>query len=76
MKILTDMQESDQVVHVISGTQAEKLLSDGFVRRVTIDPAPTGSKVAVNLTAKGRGYKTDVDGAVVTPTDTPDSDAE
>lgn len=54
--IVSEMQQSDQTVHVVPSNQGEPLIAAGLVRRATIDPAPPRGKVAVNLTARGRGY--------------------
>ncbi len=53
--ILAEMQQSDQVVHVIDAKAAEPLLAAKLVRRVTIDPPAPKGKIAVNLTSAGRG---------------------
>ena len=55
--IITEMQQSDQTVHIVSGKVAEPLIAAGLVRRASIDPAPKGGKVAINLTARGRGHR-------------------
>lgn len=55
--ILTDMQASNQTVHVIAESEAKPLIDAGYLRKATISPAPTDKNVAVNLTTLGRSYK-------------------
>ena len=57
-KIIREMQQSDQVVHVIRERQADDLVKERLVRRVTIQPTPVKGRAAVNLTALGKAYGT------------------
>lgn len=54
MKILAELHQSKDVVHVMSEKRVKGLIQDGFLRRVTIQPAPRKGLVAVNLTMKGK----------------------
>lgn len=53
-KILSEMAQSDDAVHVVRLKDAEPLLKDGSLRRVNMQPEPKEGKVAVFLTIKGR----------------------
>ena len=55
--IITDMQKSDQVVHVVKSSDATDLINAGYARAATISPPPTRGHSAINLTVKGRGYR-------------------
>lgn len=58
-KIIREMQESDQVVHVIRSRTATELIADRLVRYVTVQPAPPKGQTAVSLTALGKAAPTD-----------------
>ena len=53
---LTDMQKTPLDYFVIPTAKAQPLLDEGYVQIVTLDPEPEKGMVAVNLTAKGRGF--------------------
>ena len=55
--IIHDMQQSDQTVHTVSTSDADKLIDAGYVRRVTVDPPAKDGKTAISLTAAGRGWQ-------------------
>lgn len=55
--ILTEMQKSDQVVHVVKSDDADPLITAGYVRRATITPRPKKGQIAVNLTVLGRSFR-------------------
>jgi len=55
--IITDMQQSDQVVHLVRTADAEPLIEARLLRRTSIDPPAPRGKTAVNLTVLGRGYR-------------------
>ena len=55
--IITDMQKSAQVVHVVASRDADPLIGAGYARRVTISPPPTQGHTAISLTTAGRGFR-------------------
>lgn len=55
--IIREMQQSDQVVHVIGSKQADDLVKAGLVRRTTISPPAPKGRTAVNLTTRGKAHK-------------------
>ena len=55
--IIRDMQQSNQTVHTVSTSDADKLVDAGYVRRVTLDPPVRDGKTAISLTAAGRGWQ-------------------
>lgn len=71
--IIIEMQSSDQVVHTIRTSDANDLITAGYVRSVNVSPQPPRGKTAVNLTIKGRGHRT---GATVAAPVTPDTTDE
>lgn len=54
--IILEMQQSDQVVHVIGSKQADDLVKAGLVRRVTVSPPAPKGRTAVNLTTRGKAH--------------------
>lgn len=66
-EILKKLSDGD-TVQVFAEKDVKALIDDGFVRRATIDPAPEKGKIAVNLTARGRGAvkKADKPGKLLT----------
>lgn len=65
--IIREMQQSDQVVHMIGSKQADDLVKAGLVRRVTVSPPAPKGRTAVNLTARGKAYR----GGRITPAEQP-----
>jgi hypothetical protein len=55
-RIITEMQQSGQVVHVVSARTARSLIKRGLVRATVIQPAPVDG-VAVNLTVLGKSWR-------------------
>jgi hypothetical protein len=55
-RIISDMQQSKQVVHIVSARTARSLVKRGLVRATVIQPAPIEG-VAVNLTVLGKSYR-------------------
>lgn len=55
-RIITAMQQSGQVVHVVPARTAATLVRRGLVRRTVISPKPTEG-VAVNLTVQGKSFR-------------------
>lgn len=54
-RIISEMQQSDSVVHVVQSRTARRLLDMGLVRRTVVKPPPTEG-VAVNLTVTGKSF--------------------
>jgi len=71
LKHLITMQQSDDVVHIVDKDDAIKLITEGYVRKATIDPAPADDKLAINLTPLGWGYTETKGKSAPTPAPTP-----
>lgn len=57
--LIADMQQSSATVHIVNAKDGQALLEAGLVRESRIDPPPPRGKMAVNLTARGRGHDAD-----------------
>jgi len=55
-RIITEMQQSGQVVHIVSARTARSLIKRGLVRATVIQPAPVDG-VAINLTVLGKSWR-------------------
>lgn len=55
-RIIREMQQSDQVVHVIPSRTARALARRGLVRLTVVRPEPDEG-TAVNLTVLGKSYR-------------------
>lgn len=76
-KILTDMQDGTAPqINTVSAANAKALVEGGYVRAARVTPAPKDG-VAVNLTARGRGFgRKPAASAEYTPAPVPSGAAE
>lgn len=60
-KILTEIADSDEIVHYIDPEVARPLIAREYLRKVNVHNAPEGTdgKQAVNITRKGRKIAAD-----------------